>query len=320
MNSIIKYLKLIRYKNLLIIILVQCLLKFTLINVYLDETGLSILNFSIYLFTLILIVSAGYIINDIYDVEIDKINKDNNQIIDNTINTKSAYKIYYILNFLSVLGAFYVADNIGKVWFGFIFVYFIFSLWIYSKKYKKTLLIGNLQVAFLTGLSIFNLVIYDLLTISKEYNGTYIIQIIIIAFSLFSFIMTFIREIIKDIEDIEGDKIFNSNTLPIKYGIKNAKKVAILLIIFTLSFLIYFQYFQFSVLNTTFSSNITYWGANNISVFYTILIELLLILLLKRISSSKTKLDFNNVSKICKYLMIIGILSIPIFTLSHLYI
>lgn len=320
MNSILQYLKLVRYKNLLIIVLVQCLLKFTLINVYLDNTALSLINFIIYLLTLIFIVAGGYIINDIYDLEIDKINKNNNQIIDNTISKDSAHKTYYILNFLSLIGAFYVARDIENIWLAIIFIYLIFSLWIYSKKYKKTLIIGNLQVAFLTALSIYNLAIYDILPLLKDSEGSYIIQIIIIAFSLFSFIITFIREIVKDIEDIEGDNKFRSNTLPIKYGIIYAKKVAILFIIIAFAFLVYFQYFQYSVLNTTFSFNISYWGVNKISILYTILIEVVLVLLLKYIYSAKTKSDFENTSKICKYIMILGILSIPTFTFSHLYI
>ena len=147
-------------------------------------------------------------------------------------------------------------------------------------------------MAFLTALSIYNLAIYDILPLLKGSEGTYIIQIIIIAFSLFSFIITFVREIVKDIEDIEGDNKFKSNTLPIKYGILYAKKIAILFIIITLAFLAYFQYFQYSVLNTTFSFNLSYWGANNISVLYTILIEVVLVLLLKYIYSAKTKIRF----------------------------
>ena len=94
-----------------------------------------------------------------------------------------------------------------------------------------------------------------------------------------------------------------------------AKKVAILFIIITFAFLVYFQYFQYS----TFSFNISYWGVNKISILYTILIEVVLVLLLKYIYSAKTKSDFENASKICKYLMI-WYTSIPTFTFSHLYI
>ena len=82
MNKLYALLNLIRFKNLLITALTQIFIKFYLINAYLSNSALSDVNFSIYLIALISIVASGYIINDIYDIETDKINRPNSIIIE----------------------------------------------------------------------------------------------------------------------------------------------------------------------------------------------------------------------------------------------
>ena len=320
MINLTDILRLIRLKNLLIIVLVQVVIKFFLINPYLNNSALSDLNFFIYLFALLAIVAGGYIINDIYDIETDKINKPKTRIIKDKTSKKFAFKAYYILNLIGIVSGFYSAYQIGKWWFGIIFIYFIISLWQYSKQYKRSLIIGNIQVSFLTALSILNLAIYDLIPIGIQTNdSSKIIFLILISYTGFSFITTLIRELIKDIEDIEGDKKINANTLAIKFGIHRSKQIIILLNMIPILGIAYFQYFQYSVLSSTFSIELSYWGVNYISTAYTILLQCLLITLILRVRASDTKADFHSASKLSKTIMIIGILSIPLFTYLHLY-
>ena len=214
MNKFLAFTKLIRLKNLIMIALIQVLIKYTLINEYLDNFTLNNVRFSFYLIALTLIVAAGYIINDIYDIETDKINKKENQIIGNSISSKSAFNYYYLLNFLGFLFGFYIALSIGETAFGFIFIFFAFSLWRYSKQHKTSFATGNFQVAFLTALSIINLILFDLVPIGiNNENGSLMISKIIIFYAGFSFITTLIREIVKDIEDLEGDQKINALTI-----------------------------------------------------------------------------------------------------------
>ena len=91
------FLKLIRLKNLLIIALTQIVIKYFLIEAYIAEPSLTYFSFSFYLIALILIVASGYIINDIYDVETDKINKSETRIIAKTIKKSAALKTYSFL-------------------------------------------------------------------------------------------------------------------------------------------------------------------------------------------------------------------------------
>jgi len=225
-----------------------------------------------------------------------------------------------MLNFIGIASGFYAAYQVEKWWFGIIFIYFAISLWQYSKQHKTSFIIGNLQVAFLTALSILNLAIYDLIPIGIQINdGSGIILLIIIFYTGFSFITTLIREIIKDIEDIEGDKKVNANTLAIKFGIQRTKKIIILLNTLPIVGIAYFQYFQYSVLSSTFSIKLSYWGVNYISTAYTVLLQVLLLTLILKVNSSHTKADFHSASTLSKTIMLTGILSIPLFTYLHLY-
>tara|TARA_B110000196_G_scaffold273402_1_gene249809 strand:+ start:224 stop:1042 length:819 start_codon:yes stop_codon:yes gene_type:complete len=271
------------------------------------------------LFALVTIVAGGYIINDIYDIEIDKINKPETRIIEKKISKEFSFKAYYILNIIGITSGFYAACQVNRWWYGFIFIYFVFSLWKYSKDYKASFLIGNLQVAFLTTLSIINIALFDLIPVGiKNKDGSKIIFYIILFYAGFSFITTLIREIIKDLEDIEGDKKINANTLAINYGIGGTKKITTFLILIPILGIAYFQYFQYSVLSSTFSVEVSYWGVNLISVLYTSFLQALLIILLIKISISNTKSDFYFSSTLCKIIMLVGILSIPLFSFLHL--
>jgi len=319
MNKISAFLKLIRFKNLLIITLIQIVIKFSLINSYLDNSALNNNEFLFYLLALITIVAAGYIINDIYDIEIDKINNPETIIIEKELSKDLAFNAYYLLNLIGISSGFYIASKINKLWLGIIFVYFAISLWRYSKQNKTSFLIGNLQVAFLTALSIINLALYDLIPGRIQVDdGSKIIFLIILCYAVFAFITTLIREIIKDIEDIEGDKKTNANTLAIRFGVQKTKQITISLNILPILGIAYFQYFQYSVLNSAFSVEISYWGCNNVAAIYTLFLQFLLVLFMIKTKSSETKEDFYFVSKLSKIIMLVGILSIPLFTYLHM--
>ena len=319
MNKIIDFIKLVRYKNLVIIILVQSVTKFFLINPYVKDPTLTNLEFIIFLFSLLTIVAGGYIINDIYDIENDKINKPEKRIVDLKINKSFALKAYYLLNFIGMSSSFYLSLIINKIWYCLIFLFFIYSLWKYSKNYKSSFILGNLQVAFLTSMSIFTLAIYDIVSKGNLIsNGTKMVFIIIIIYCGFSFITTLMREILKDIEDIEGDRRNDANTLAIKYDINKTKKIVSILTWIPIVGIGYFQYFQYSVLNTEFSVPLSYWGVNIYSVTHMFVLQLLLFFLLYKIYFAKSKLDFHYTSTLCKIIMLVGILVIPLNYFLHI--
>lgn len=319
MNKIFPFLNLIRFKNLTIIILTQYLIKFSLINYFINDFILTDFNFALLGFATILITAAGYIINDIYDVDADKINKNGSIIIDKYISTRKAMYWYTVFNIVGLGIGVYLAFIVGSPILSIIFIYSIYSLWTYSKKFKNSLLIGNIQVAFLTALCILTVALYDIFPngIVAD-NGELITFKIITYYAGFSALITFIREIIKDIEDYTGDVATNAKTLVITYGVRNAKRLVMLFILIILSFISYIQYFQYSILNSTFEYDISMWGANNIAIIYIICIQLLFIYLSLKIYNATHKKDFYFISQLCKVIMIGGILSIPLFTYLHL--
>ena len=319
MSKLFSFLKLIRLKNLTIVALTQLLIKFSLINPFINDFILSNNQFYLFVLATVFITASGYIINDIYDVKTDKINKDNKRIIGKTIKSRNAISWYIFLNILGLGLGTYIAYLVKKPLFSLIFFYCVFSLWTYSKRMKSSFLIGNLQVSFLTALSIFNVALFDIIPngINKN-NGEIMIFKIILFYTVFAFITTFIREIIKDLEDIEGDKKIQAKTLAITYGIEKTKWVSLLFTTLTFLGIAYFQYFQYSIISTEFEYEFSMWGINKVAIFYTLFLQLLFLFLGLKIYLSKIKADFYFISQLCKFIMIIGILSIPLFTYLHL--
>ena len=319
MNNIISFFKLIRFNNLIIVALTQLIIKFSLINPFLDDFILSNNQFYLLVLATIFITASGYIINDIYDVKTDKVNKEESRIIGKSITSRNAITCYILFNLLGLGLGLYIAYIIKQPLYSLIFLYCIFSLWTYSKRMKTSFLFGNLQVSLLTALSIFNVALFDIIPngINKN-NGEIMILKIILFYATFAFIITFIREMIKDLEDIEGDKKIQAKTLAITYGIEKTKRVSLIFTIFTFLGIAYFQYFQYSIASSEFEYDISIWGVNKITILYTIFIQFLFLFLSFKIYTSKLKNDFYFISQLCKIIMIVGILSIPIFTYLHL--
>ena len=128
MNNIYNFLILIRYKNLIIIALTHSLIKFFLINPYISSPALSIISFIIFLFSLLTIVAGGYVINDIYDIENDIINKPETRVIGLKIKKETALKSYFILSLLGLFSSIYLSYLINKLWYCLIFIFFIYKL------------------------------------------------------------------------------------------------------------------------------------------------------------------------------------------------
>ncbi len=319
MSRVIAFLKLVRLKNLIIVALTQLVIKFSLINPFVDNFILSNTQFYLLVLATVFITASGYIINDIYDVATDTINKNQKRIIGKSIKSRNAISWYIFFNLIGLLLGCYISYIVKKPVFGLIFFYCIFSLWTYSKYMKNSFLLGNLQVSFLTTLSIFNVALFDMIPNGINItNGELMIFKIILSYAAFAFITTFIREIIKDMEDMEGDKNINAQTLAITYGIKKTKWIALAFTILTSFGIAYFQYFQYSIISSEFEYEISIWGINKIAIFYTFFLQILFLFLGFKIYHSQGKADFYFISQLCKFIMIVGILSMPFFTYLHL--
>ena len=183
-----------------------------------DNLGLPVFqDYKLFLlvFSTILITAAGYMINDYYDVKIDYVNRPDEVIVGKGIKRRVVIILHTILNFSGIGMGFLIAPRIGLINFCAAFL-----LWLYSNRFKRHPFIGNLTVAFLTGLSIYLVAFY--------YQKA---ELLVLTYAIFAFFLNLIREIIKDIEDRPGDRKHGCRTLPIVLGFRKTKDVIFLIAI-----------------------------------------------------------------------------------------
>jgi len=298
MIKISAFLNLVRWKNLALIIYIQIVLKYVFFNAFKVQTQLTALQFIILLVAIILITAAGYIINDIFDLKSDQINKPHKVIVDKHFSIIAAKKFYLFCNVLGIILGVAISLNVQQPSLAFIFLGTSLLLYFYSKNLKSKPFIGNLIVSFLIVLSILTLAIFDLKSLQITFPFT-----IILVLCLFAFFLNLAREIIKDIEDINGDYKLNMNTLPILLGSKRARYIAAFLCALPLGLLL-FLVINFNELHLFTKSYL---------VVFVILPLLFITLKLLKVTSKKS---LNNISAMLKIIMFLGISSLIIFSLN----
>ena len=327
MQKIAAFLSLIRLQNLFIVALCQYFIRFAFTKTFLPFPALNDLEFFFFVFTTISITAAGYIINDIYDVETDKINKNGKLIIGEIIKAKTAIICYFLLNTLALFSGIYLAFIIGKPLYSLVFVYCIFFLWRYSKSMKKAFLIGNFHVGILTALVLINTALFDIIPnihFPGNESGGMILKIILV-YALFSFLLTLIREFIKDLEDKEGDMAINAKTLAIVLGVKKTKFIILCLFFAVVAIVGFWQYFQLQIISLNsikwdgeIYESVLIWGTDRFAIMYTAILQTILLLFVLKLYNSRTKKDFYYLSQLCKIIMLLGICSMPFFTYFYL--
>ncbi|MCB0496365.1 MAG: geranylgeranylglycerol-phosphate geranylgeranyltransferase [Cyclobacteriaceae bacterium] len=278
LRSIFQILKLIRYLNLAIVAITQLLVARFLVAGTSIYGLLTNTMFDLMVASTLLIASAGYIINDYYDIKIDYVNKPNRVVVGKHLKRRHVLVMHSFFNGLGILLGVFVSW-----WVTLVNILASFLLWIYSNQLKRLPLWGNLVVSLLTGLSVF--VVYVLFQQNLE---------LIAMYAIFAFFISLIREIVKDMEDIEGDEKFGCKTLPISIGMPATKRI------------IYFITFLFLI--------VVFLLANPLSIFWPFFGTLTIILafLCNRIYVADKKNDYANISTYAKVIMVIGILSMTI--------
>lgn len=239
-----KYLQLIRYQNLLLIALTQTLIRFGLYAPFGAEAALSNFQFAILVFATLAIAAAGNIINDIFDQEVDRVNKISKVFIGNKISEKVAYRLFFTLTVLGVGGGFYLANVINHPGYVGFFIVISLLLYLYAASLKSYLIIGNLLIAVLVAMSILIVPVFDLIPAISHFNQTLQMEtfILILPFAFFAFAVNWIREIVKDLIDINGDKKGNINSLPIIIGRSRTVKIVFVLSLILLSGIVFYMY------------------------------------------------------------------------------
>ena len=297
----ISILHLIRYKNLLMVFLSMFLTKYFLIESFISTPSLSDIDFIILTISILLITMGGYLINDIYDIESDKINKPDKVYITTIISIKNGQFLYFLTSITGLILGFYLSVNKNLNHLSGYFIATVIILFVYTKILKKLPLIGNVIVALLVSLPIFLVYEFDHSMISiKDIFDNLFLSIIIFFYLLFAFLTTLIREIIKDLQDIKGDNKFKLKTLPIMIG----KKRTINFLIF-LSFLL--QLLLLLVLIDSFKND------QYLILFFLITLSLLVAYLIYKLRVPFKNNQYQLLSSLMKIIMLVGVLSMTVF-------
>lgn len=283
------------------IVFTQYLIRYSLTLPFLKDYGLNDLQFFLLVLSTVLIAAAGYIINDYFDIQVDQLNK-RKVIIGETIKRREAMALHFILSGIGVLIGFYLAWKIDILSFGFINLFTASALWFYSTHFKRAYLSGNLLISLLSAMVLLIVALYDLVP-STHPNNASLFNILCI-YSLFAFITTFIREVVKDLEDKEGDEQMGYQTFAIVAGIHKAKLTVTAVSLLTIATIAWTLYSQFS--NDLYSF-----------LYVGIGIELPFIYFLIRLQKATKSADFRTLSTLIKIIMLMGTLSMLIFSLIY---
>lgn len=303
MPNMISFLNLIRWKNLLLIALVQILIKYALLESF-EVVRFTLNDFGFILLVLatLSIAAAGNVINDIYDVETDLVNKPEKIIVGKSISEKSAFNIYIVLTVIGVGVGFYLSNLVGRNGFSAIFVIISALLYIYATYLKQTTLVGNIVISFLVSMSLLIVGLFELLPVITEQNRETQLTFfkIIFDYAIFAFMINMLREMIKDIEDINGDHKAEMKTLPILIGRERSLKVVFVLSLIPLFAVTYYI--------------ITYLYKHYVAVgYFLILIIAPLLYFTIKSFTAETKKEISFLSVLLKFIMFFGVLSLLLY-------
>lgn len=303
--------KLIRGGNLIFIALTQYLFRNIVIKerllangIFYSENAEKTADFLFILIVMstVFIAAAGYIINNIYDIKADKINKPSNVIVGEYISEKSAKQVYHALNIIGLLLSFLAFFILGKLSLITAPLLVSMMLYLYAIKHKCNGLLGNLFIAFSTSMVIILVWLFEYYRLVIG-GANYLLndpefQTVLIGYISFAFMLTLLREWSKDMEDLPGDKAVGCRHFMSKRPQKIANRILAIGIIITVMIISIFQYYLFEN-----------FGGHNLfnSIFVTISV-IALVNALPLAFKAKEKEDYTKLSSAFKIMMAAGIL------------
>lgn len=256
----------------------------------------------------LLIAAAGNIINDYFDRNIDEINKPEKKIIDTLIKRRWAIVMHIVFSLVAILIGFYIDSQTPVFWLGLSNLVCVFLLFGYSISLKKKLLAGNILISLLTAWVILvcflcyyrSLSCYGCEPFEWQAQLRRFIRISFL-YAGFAFVISLIREVVKDMEDMEGDRKYGCNTIPIAWGIPASKVfVAVwLVVLIGMIGIVQFYVLQFGWL----------WSA----VYCISLIIIPLVWILQKLFKAQIPKDYHQLSTVIKVVMLTGLLSMIFF-------
>jgi 4-hydroxybenzoate polyprenyltransferase len=318
MKLVTAFLRLVRWPNLVFIVVTQCLFYYLIaIPVFNNFNSAPVLTqnlFWLIVLSSVLIAAAGYIINDYFDLNIDRVNKPDKLVVEKIIKRRWAIIWHLILSLAGFVISTWVCFKLDEVYalgVAAINLICIIALWLYSTTYKRKLLVGNVLISILTAWTILILYLINMKSwlVTKivyetkhnyELASTKLFKYAIV-YAGFAFIISLIREVIKDMEDMEGDAKYGCKTMPIVWGIPATKVFTAVWLIVLAAALIIIQ---------VYALYLGWWW----SVLYSVIAIIIpLLWILQKLYQAKVAKDYQQLSTAVKLVMLAGILSMIFF-------
>lgn len=300
MRLIAAFFRLVRLPNLLFIALTQVLFQYCIYqpiyeSAIPEKDGL---RFFLIVLASLLIAAAGYIINDYFDINIDEVNKPERVVVDKVISRRWAIAWHFMLSTAGIL-----LTVIALPFFQFPHlvmanVFCVILLWFYSTTYKRTLAVGNFVISLLTAWTIL-IIFFSKFPLGYVYNnGVLMIDPkffrLTFLYAAFAFIISLVREAVKDMEDLPGDQRYGCRTMPVVWGIQSTRVYVAVWLIVLLAGLcvleIYVLPFKW------------WWPA----LYNLVAVILPLFLILYRLFKAKQPADYGKISTLTKAVMLTG--------------
>ena len=301
------FLRLVRWPNLVFIALTQYLFVYCILKPVFEKAGIALnlqgLNLKLLIISSVFIASGGYIINDYFDLNIDQVNKPDKLVVEKIIHRRWTIIWHLLLSIIGIVFGFIVDKNSSVYLLGYANAICVMLLFFYSISLKRKLLVGNVLISLLTAWVILVVAwcenshftkVETLLSVNKILRETFL-------YAAFAFIISLVREVIKDMEDVDGDRRYGCKTMPISWGI-NATKVFVavwLVVLITALFIV-----------QLYALRLGWW----ISVLYCLILVIApLIWIFKKLFSANKPSDFHRLSTVVKLVMFTGIISMIFF-------
>ena len=300
------FLKMIRLPNLMFIAVTQVLFQLCIYYPLYDGQipVYDTRNFILLVAASLLIAAAGYIINDYFDINIDEVNKPEKMVVDKVINRRWAIAWHLVLSATGILLTMMALPVFEKWYLVAANIFCVILLWFYSTTFKRKILIGNIAISLLTAWTIL-LIFLSKVSFNDAFETAHPGQPKFFRFAFlyagFAFIISLIREAVKDVEDMQGDERYGCRTMPIVWGVNATKVYIAVWMIILVSILIVIQVYilQFQ-----------WWWA----VAYCILLIIVpLLFIFWKLFKAVSVKDYHQLSSLLKVVMFTGILSMTFF-------
>ena len=308
MRAIIKQ---IRLPNLVIIAVTLYAFRYLVVKPYYRMSGtdfqMDTMSFGLMVAITMLIAVIGYLSNDYFDAGIDQINHPERVPINRKVKERTLITTAFLLSLVCVAGITILSIRLGSGLVAFVLLLALFTVWWYARILKRSFIWGNLAVSLMSSLTLGMAWFFEWIKLNSggfHLYETKPITLISLGICFFAFILSLIREIVKDIEDMEGDEQFGCRSMPIIKGVPFAKKFTRVLSVLLLASLIYSQYW---LIKQNFQL---------VVIWLVPAVEIPLLLFLFRLNNAFTTNEFHKISRSLKWIMVGGIASMGVIWLN----